>query len=433
MATNWTGRWEGGRISTRRDGTEVYYLERMIEGGQRVSIAVGGKKDAPGELSLFERDPIAYLRQRAETVRAVRSAVVLDADAESRFLDFLKLKGCTLGYRLNVHTYLSQWTEHLDGRDLRTVTAAKLMEAVTEWGAAKRHRIIAIKSFCSWLREEQFTLTAAEDPTLALKVPPARPEKNIRRKGHTREEIERAYRTIDTQDVRDVLLLRAKTGMHEKEVGRIADGKCEIRDVRGQGRIAGTVRFVHKNGDEHIQSLDAQALAAAKRIAARVGWPPPRWKDRKSKHGGVDNKRQLRAFAAAAERLTAEARERDPNAKAVVPLRPGELRHSFVTWAGEVGVEIRPMDAGVPLANIAQAIGHRSTRTTRRFYDGTTIPPMIAIPLHLAHPDDPPIPSDESRRDPPAAARDAVSGSRSDAAPVAARKSRARSGRATPP
>jgi hypothetical protein len=49
---------------------------------------------------------------------------------------------------------------------------------------AKRHRIAAIKLFFSWLREEA-VLTTAEDPTLALKVPPVRPEKAMRDKGYS--------------------------------------------------------------------------------------------------------------------------------------------------------------------------------------------------------------------------------------------------------
>ena len=39
-------------------------------------------------------------------------------------------------------------------------------------------------------------LTTAEDATLALKVPPARPEEAMRDKGYTMREVERLYAAI---------------------------------------------------------------------------------------------------------------------------------------------------------------------------------------------------------------------------------------------
>ncbi len=70
----------------------------------------------------------------------------------------------------------------------------------------------------------------------------------------------------------------------------------------------------------------------------------------------------------------------------VEPIRLGELRHSFVTWAKTHGKLVKPADAGVALDAIADVIGHKDARTTKRFYDGTEIPPLIVLPLKLVRP-----------------------------------------------
>jgi len=38
---------------------------------------------------------------------------------------------------------------------------------------------------------------------------------------------------------------------------------------------------------------------------------------------------------------------------------------------------------------VASVLGHQSSRTTSKFYDGTEVPPLIAIPLKLYHTQDP--------------------------------------------
>jgi integrase len=422
-------------VAQRRDGEKVHYLERMVD-GRRVSIALEmGEKKAEGELALFNRDPATYLRERHERLASVLSGVVVDVATIDAFLSWLKAEGRSLAYRRNLHTYLSEWCERLDGADLRALSTAQLLAMLGKWDTGRKHRIIALKSLCSYLRTNRAILPTNADPTLALKVPPPRPEKATRAKGYEIAHVERIYAAIGAQDVRDVLCLRAKSGMHETEVERLAAGQGALVRVKDGGEIAGTATFVHKSGRVHIQSLDAQAFAAAQRVVAygvRL-----RAEDRARGHSGrlrhIDNARQHREIQRAAERLTALARAADPAAEAVKVIAPGELRHSFVTWGRTVGRVVRVAAGGLPLALLAEVVGHQSTRTTSRYYDGTEIPPMVALPIHLVHPDDPPIPSAESPRGSETAARDGAAPAPARPAGKRPRTPRPRSGRATRP
>ncbi|OJH37940.1 hypothetical protein BON30_25460 [Cystobacter ferrugineus] len=355
----------------------MWLLEKMVSGARfSVSLAVSNEEDALAELALFRRDRDAYLAKvkadRSEEVQAstVAGAVPLsgdvgprlDADSVREFLRHLTQRGRTEGYRRDARTYLSQWAEVLAGRDLSTVSLLELRRALSQWPTARKMRIITLKSFFSWLREED-RLKVAEDPTLSLKVPPAVAEKGRRAKGYSMAQVEKLYAAIGSQTVRDVLCLRAKTGMHDSEIARLASGKGELRVVNDPSGIAGTARFLHKNGRVHILSLDAQALAAAQRLQVR-GRAPIR-----------NTVRESIGYASA--RIGQS------------PIHPSELRHSFTTWATNEGQVVKATRGGVPLDVVASVLGHQSTRTTKKFYDGTEIPPMITVPLKLHHPQDP--------------------------------------------
>jgi integrase len=135
--------------------------------------------------------------------------------------------------------------------------------------------------------------------------------------------------------------------------------------------IAGTITFRHlKAGKIHVVSVDAQTLAAARRLRKR-GSPLSR------------NAAKV-MLDRAAKRLDARR------------IHPSELRHSFATWARAEGHIVRPTEGGVPLAEVAAVMGHLTPRTTKVFYEGNEIPPMIALPLRLRHPSDP-VPLDVAR------------------------------------
>ncbi|MFL5345714.1 MAG: site-specific integrase, partial [Hyalangium sp.] len=154
------------------------------------------ESEALAELALFERDPDAYLTKAEAAEKAEAEAVLMDAERVSRFLAHLKAEGRTEHYRRNLRTYLAQWAEPLAGKDLREVTLQEFKRELAKRPTARKHRIIALKSFFSFLREVEAVLSPAQDATLGLKVPPARPEKAWRKKGYTMPEVEAFYRAI---------------------------------------------------------------------------------------------------------------------------------------------------------------------------------------------------------------------------------------------
>lgn len=361
----WVGDWPGGRVRRGRNGP-VYVIERMVSGVRRsISLPVASESAALAELALFERDPANYRRQGEDPDAA---PVVVDVDTVIAFLEHQRLAGRVLRYRQDARHYLADWSEDLAGRDLRTVSTRELRGVLAQRATARKARIIHLKSFCSWLRDREDgpSLTTGNDPSLGLTVPPPRPAKALAPKGYTVELIERLYGAVWRQDVRDVLRLRACTGMHHSEIERIAAGEGVLRRLDDRSGITGTVRFVHKSGKVHVLSLDLACFSAARRLQ------------------GFGRAPRDHIIAQVFERA---ARRLDPENPPKI--NPGELRHSFATWAPAVGIEVRPTKGGVPQALVSAVLGHESERTSRRFYVGTSVPPMIRIPIRLDHPDDP--------------------------------------------
>jgi integrase len=396
----WARKWTGGRVRVGRKGKQVWVLERMVDGHPYTkTLDVGNEQDALTELALFGRDPRAYLTKSEEAARPPPAeGPVLDAPTVRRFLDYLRKEGRTERYRRNVEHYLAAWGGFYAGRDIRAVPLQEILKELGRHPHARKNRITSLKSFTAFLREQDATLTSKEDPTLELKVPPPRPQKSLREKGYSIEQIEKLYaaingwesakygwkdtgRKVDVQPVRDVLVLHAKCGMHATEIARLARGEGEVKPVDDQGEIAGTFKFVHKSGRVHIQSVDAQALAAAQRLQARRSAPVDSHIRRVINHAVDAWNRQIRWTPSG----LAPREGRQP----LKPINFGELRQSFVTWAHESGQEVRPKQGGVPLHTVASVIGHQSALTTKRLYEGVKVPVMIKIPIRLSHPEEP--------------------------------------------
>jgi integrase len=391
---DWLGTWAGGRVFRRRSGLG-YTLERMV-GDVRFAKTLDAKteEEALAELALFVRDPQKYTTRREARAVAAADAIVVNAESVDKVAAHLQREGRSPKYIKNVISYLGVWAEDLRGRDLRGFKLKDLLAIVNERETARGKRIAALKTFTAYFREVEASLELNEDPTIALMMPPARPEKMKRSKGYPMELVEQVYAAIydwendvtepdafgrvrkrgvnvapmrtgdgDAQGVRDVLVLRAKYGMHGTEIDRIATGGGQLDAVKAQKQIAGTLKFQHKTGRVHVLSVDRQGFAAAKRLQAR---------------GKVISDGYVRTSLKYACRKLG-----------VDPLNPGELRHSFATWAGEVGVEVKPKEAGVSMEAIAASMGHQSKRTTGFFYWGVKIPAMVLVPIKLRHRDDP--------------------------------------------
>ena len=350
------GKWQGGRILVTSDGKPRWQIRKMI-GGRSYSIVldVRDEDSALLELRAFLADPSGY----AAGAKASDKPIELSPARVSEFYAHLVSSGRTERYALDVSGYLAAWRDALGAADLRALDSRTIRGRLAEWKTARKHRIIAFKSFCSWL-VERGDLDPAEDPGRFLTVPSAR--RTHDRKGYEIEEVEALYRVLPTQLIRDQLCLQAKTGMHCSEVRRLARGDWQARAVKGVEPIAGTITFRHKTGRPKTLSLDAQAFAAALRLQKRGRGP-----SNNAIHDAVD--------------LAVKKH-------GVARVNFGWLRHSFATWLAERGEVWRPTGQGVPLDEVARALGHTTTRTTELRYLSVQVPPLYIVPIRLAHVDD---------------------------------------------
>jgi integrase len=361
MAGKYVGKWDGGRIRKTRKGP-VYVLEQTRDGqAYKFTLKAGSERDARAELALFNQDPGAY--QAALRRVSMRGPVVLTADKLADFLAELKRKGRSRVYRANIRNYIAWWIEKLKGADLRHVELLGLNQILDAELAGRRHRIIALKSMCSWLRERG-ELARAQDPTLDLKVPQGAAAKLTREKLVNLKQLEAIYKHLDDQVVRDVLKLRINTGMHHAEVARIAAGEVEVKDLDDQGEIAGTIRFIHKSGKVHLISLNQDLLSTVRRLEACGGLPSNKTIDAR-----------LKAAAAAV----------GPNVKTP---EQGAFRHTFITQARYAGRTVLPKTTGASMEHITGITGN-SVATAEKFYDQVEVKPMVLIPVVLRHLQDP--------------------------------------------
>ena len=381
MARQWTGKWAGGR--TREiDGRASWVIERM-KGGRRynITLEVHSETDAMAELALFERNPEAYLAARASSAPELGAIPAFTSENLLRFTQD-KLQNVTRPWTKELLGYLKGWMGLLKDRDLRSVTLAEYHAYLDRLGDPQRKYIIALRSYTKWLRTKGI-LSSAKDASRDLTVPaPKRPKIEV---GYDMKAFELLFANIHApladraecegqhggsrrdgdsgvaQSVRDVLVLRALCGMHHTEIDRLARGAWKVKKV-DHGEIKGTITFIHKSGEPHRVSINAQALAAAERLQARGYAPAKRY--------------VIRLMDEAAERAK------------VSRMSPGQLRHSFVTWSRTYGRLVKPVsDKGVDLAVIAEVIGHApGSRTTKKNYDGTHVPAMIVLPIRLVEP-----------------------------------------------
>lgn len=378
----WIGRWDGGRVRLTR-GRPVWVIERRVNGIVRaITLDVANERDARAELVLFERDPGAYKTKKqvaaeaaASVAHAGKKGVALDEETFEAFLRKVKAEGLTDGYRRYVLApYLTAWGVALEKRPLRDVSLTELHVMLDKWPTARTPRIIALKAFTAWLRERDM-LRLAEDPTAELKVPPSKAEKSIRQKGYSMAAVEQAYAEANSQRLRDTLCLRAKTGMHGTEIDRVARGDAILKDVSDPCGIKGTITFRQLKADmTHTISLDAQAFAAVERLQAFGR--------------GLEDSGIIQSLRRIAERLKLKCVDEEQRKK-IVPLHPSQLRHSFSTWARKYGELVRPTGKGLPIEEVSAVMGHTSVKTTKKFYLTEEVPPMIRLPLQLAHPEDP--------------------------------------------
>ena len=342
-------KWPGaGYIRREKDGSETWVIERQV-GGRRyhVSTRCHSERAAEKHLERFEKDPAAYEREMKEGPAEPAGGLRITAALVDEFAGWLTSRDrpTTKKYAREMRQRLGDWLEDLGARDLRRLDLATLKAAVAARKVGRQHRIIAIKIFCAWLRQEKGLLERKEDVTLDLAVPQANPEKHRRRKAVPVERV-RAVLSRLAPAYRDCLLLLAHTGWHVSELERFVRTP-EARIAPGGGNVLAVLQVLHKTGaTTRTPVLDEAALEAAKRLKARGEVP-----------------RKLNA----AVKSACEAAELPRDEWFTL----GVMRHSVATWA---------IEAGTSAEVVAEFLNHKSKSTTLRFYADVAVP---TLPVRL--------------------------------------------------
>jgi integrase len=336
-------KWVGGYIRKTRSGKSVYVIERWAR-GKRVHVSTGctTKEGAEAELARFEADPLRYVPGGVDP-----DGVFLTEERVLQYSDHQLSKGLTVEWVQEVARCLVDWSEALEGLDLRQLRLHQdIKPALERWQTQRPHRIKALKGFCRWLREEKGALTRSQDATLDLKVPQARPEKQRRRKVVAPEDVAAVLRELP-EVTRDVLHLMSATAWHQSEVRRFAAGGEIVVPMKAEGVLAVLITR-HKSGDlTKTPIVYEEHLAAAKRLRERGNIPTR-----------MTIARHMRAAIKAA---------------GVPGFGTGQMRHSVLTW----GVR----DGGASIADAKEFGHHRSEQTTKRFYVDLDIP-KPALPVY---------------------------------------------------
>lgn len=331
------GKWPGGYIRRTKAGADVYVLERWVRGVHfHASTRCNSLRAAMKHLERFEASPQQYLREEKRLVEGLQ----LTDDLVKRWAAHAKRQGLSEKYIGETQRFLADWAEALDGEDLRRLTLATLQSALRT-RKQRPHRIIAVKTFFSWLRTAEGLLRHEDDATLDLPVPQASPEKQLRRKIASQANVMKVFPFLDFREAA-VLQLLCATAWHVEEVRRFAMGG-EL--AAGVGDVLAVAQVRHKSGELTRTPLKHPVhvfAAESVRVGGRL--PEARWLNR-ALHFGCD-------------------------AAGVPHFQLGHMRHTVLTWA---------KDAGASMADLAEFAGHKSPVTTRRFYVDQAVP-TVAVP-----------------------------------------------------
>lgn len=307
----WVDTWRGGRVWQDASGIRTYHLRRKINGKlYELSTRCTNERSALEHLERFERDPEGDDPASSLTGGPIR----LDLQLSRDFLPWsFEVKGNSKEWVGKQRGYLAWWMGQLRGKDLRRVSlAAELVPALDDVPSQKQ-RIEVIKALYSWLREERHVLRAAEDPTLDLAVPQARPEQWNTPKAIPVAHHRKVLKAV-AKEWRPHLLVLAGTGWHVSELQRFAAsgavGPLPKTARRAQGAAAVLTCPWRKSGEIQRTPVTEDVARAARQVLA----------------AGAFFKRPF--YLAVAAACTA--------AKAT-KFEPGQYRHAVATWAIERG------------------------------------------------------------------------------------------------
>lgn len=351
--------WEGGLVRYGADGRGTFVIRRMVNGNRyMVSTRVRFRADASEQakakaeaaaliqLRRFEANPEGY-DPRGEVAAA---PIYLDDPLRLAFLLWSAKpkkeggKGNTRDWVHEQKLYLEWWQKKLDGVNLRRPSFQDHIRPALDGAKSYRARVAVILALYRWLRLER-GLELSEDPVHGrFYLSDPEPEQWKKLKAVPREHFERALEHL-TGIYRDVLILQGGTGCHVTEAWRFMQrGSIEPLPKNSvQDGSAGVVVFPLTKGKDVLRvRVDARTLAAAEEVL-----------DYGRKSGD-----HVRRKAFSKERY-ADAVKAACTAGEVPVFKPGQMRHSLATAA---------VNAGADLSAVAAFLGHKSLKTTRRFY-----------------------------------------------------------------
>lgn len=357
----WVDTWMGGRFYLDPKGREVYVIEKMT-GSQRYSVKLKTHdvEIAKAEFTRFLQDPVAYVRPPTPDVPT--EAVLITEERVTLYLE--SIGSAVKDHRTARRKDLIAWGNYKDSAgqplDLRTVDKRSLRVALASFrpktGDSKRRtggfkrRVEALNTFANFLVSEGDLVTWRPFST---NEKPA--STRAERVAYSIDELVQRYRTLTSAVMRDLMKLRASTGMHHTEIaqlqgckifsGPLPDTGAGIRKLGGDHEIAGVLQFKQKRKPRHRISVNADVLEAALRLHKRVPSRIAVW-------------------------------------EALDPLVPSNLRHTWITLAGEWGEWVQFRGAGVNLDQIQQIAGHSiGSKVTLSNYDKLQVPPLVRLPI----------------------------------------------------
>jgi integrase len=191
------------------------------------------------------------------------------------------------------------------------------------------HRTAVLKALYGYLRKVTYELEANQDPTLNRLLVPQRRPSDVNKTVDLRK-VKRTVREF-REPWRSRLQLQAATGLHTTELLRFAqDGKVE--KYSGQPGAVAFLQVPHKGKQKHRVALGRSLHRVARRVRESGGFCVQRYYRKVRETGGFC---------------------------------PGWLRHTVATQL---------VNRGETLAAVATFLGHRSPRTTQRWYAKLAVP-----------------------------------------------------------
>jgi integrase len=332
-------------------GERTFYIRAVIgkgADGKARRFEVNTKRhelhEALAEWERFARNPGAYSPAGTATPR---EPIYIDKPLSEAFLAWSRdVKGNSEKHRKEQRRILAWWAERLPGVDLRCARFEDHIRPALEGKGSSTYRAhaAAILALYRWLRLER-GLELTEDPVHGrFFLPDPAPEQWRKLKAVPREHFEKALEHL-TGIYREALILQGGTGAHVTEVWRFMQrGSVEpLPKNATQDGSAGLIVFPLTKGKDVLRvRADARTLAAAEKLLDY----------------GRKAADRMKRKAFSKERYVDAVKSACVAAKVPV-FKPGQMRHSVATLA---------VNAGADLGAVSAFLGHKSPKTTRRFY-----------------------------------------------------------------